>query len=109
MTLFSRRGQLMRRSLPPTTLRNHYGGRRSINELREPGTFVALEIFEQIVLVVAGRDGIRAFHNVCQHRGNRLVESRRGKVPMLTCGYHAWAYSLDGCRDRFFKRSRGNP
>ena len=37
------------------------------------------------------------FHNVCQHRGNRLVESRRGKTPTFTCGYHAWTYALDGC------------
>ncbi|MDB6082536.1 MAG: putative dioxygenase alpha subunit, partial [Gammaproteobacteria bacterium] len=69
-----------------------------VNELREPGSFMTHEIFEQSILVVAGRDGqIRAFHNVCQHRGNRLVGSRRGKVSMLTCGYHAWTYSLDGC------------
>jgi len=69
-----------------------------VNELREPGTFVTHQIFEQSVIVVAGRDGeIRAFHNVCQHRGNRLVESRRGKASMLTCGYHAWTYALDGC------------
>ena len=69
-----------------------------VNELREPGNFVTHGVFEQSILVVAGRDGeIRAFHNVCQHRGNRLVESRRGKVSMLTCGYHAWTYSLDGC------------
>src|SRR6202790_3313481 len=69
-----------------------------VNELREPGTFVTQQVFEQSVIVVAGRDGeIRAFHNVCQHRGNRLVESRRGKVSMLTCGYHAWTYALDGC------------
>src|SRR3984957_17650447 len=69
-----------------------------VNELREPGSFVTHEIFDQSIIVVAGRDGVgRAFHNVCQHRGNRLVESRRGKVAMLTCGYHAWTYSLDGC------------
>lgn len=69
-----------------------------VNELREPGSFATHEVFEQSILAVAGRDGeIRAFHNVCQHRGNRLVESRRGKVSMLTCGYHAWTYSLDGC------------
>src|ERR1700683_1713384 len=58
-----------------------------VNELREPGSFVTHEIFEQSVLVVAGRDGkIRAFHNVCQHRGNRLVDARRGKTPTLTVG-----------------------
>jgi phenylpropionate dioxygenase-like ring-hydroxylating dioxygenase large terminal subunit len=69
-----------------------------VNELREPGSLVTHDIFEQSIIVVAGRDGeIRAFHNVCQHRGNRLIESRRGKVSMLTCGYHAWTYSLDGC------------
>ena len=69
-----------------------------VNELREPGSFLTHEVFEQSLIVVAGRDGvIRAFHNVCQHRGNRLVDVRRGKVSMLTCGYHAWTYSLDGC------------
>ena len=68
-----------------------------VNELREPGAFVTHEIFEQSVLVIAGRDGeIRAFHNVCQHRGNRLIEARRGKSPTFTCGYHAWTYALDG-------------
>ena len=69
-----------------------------VNELEEPGSFVTHDIFDQSVLVVAGRDGaMQAFHNVCQHRGNRLVESRRGKTPTFTCGYHAWSYTLDGC------------
>lgn len=69
-----------------------------LNELREPGSFVTRDIFEQSVIVIAGRAGeIRAFHNVCQHRGNRLVGTRRGKSPTLTCGYHAWSYGLDGC------------
>jgi phenylpropionate dioxygenase-like ring-hydroxylating dioxygenase large terminal subunit len=69
-----------------------------VNELREPGSFVTHGIFEQSVILIAGREGaIRAFHNVCQHRGNRLVAARRGKVPILTCGYHAWSYGLDGC------------
>jgi carnitine monooxygenase subunit len=69
-----------------------------VNELREPGSFMTHDIFDQSIIVVMGRDGVmRAFHNVCQHRGNRLVESRRGKVAMLTCAYHAWTYALDGC------------
>jgi choline monooxygenase len=68
-----------------------------LNELAEPGQFMTCDIFEQSVIVIAGRDGaIRAFHNVCQHRGNRLVEARRGKAPALTCGYHAWTYATDG-------------
>ena len=68
-----------------------------VNELKEPGDFVTLEILDQSVIVTTGRDGvIRAFHNVCQHRGNRLVEARRGRSPVVTCGYHAWTYALDG-------------
>jgi carnitine monooxygenase subunit len=69
-----------------------------VSELQEPGRFVTHDFLDQSILVVAGRDGvIRAFHNVCQHRGNRLVDKRRGHVSLLTCAYHAWTYSLDGC------------
>lgn len=69
-----------------------------VNEFREAGNFIVQDIFEQSVLVVAGRDGeIRAFHNACQHRGNRLVNERRGKMPsVLRCQYHSWCYGLDG-------------
>ena len=68
------------------------------SELKEPGCYVTHDIFEQSVLVVVGRDGaLRGFHNVCQHRGNRLIEARRGKTPTFTCAYHAWSYTLDGC------------
>jgi choline monooxygenase len=68
-----------------------------LNELRDNGSFVTFEIFEQCVLVIRGRDGVlRAFHNVCQHRGNRLVAARSGKTQLLTCAYHAWSYASDG-------------
>lgn len=69
-----------------------------VNEFREAGNFIVQEIFEQSVIVVAGRDGeIRAFHNACQHRGNRLLNQRRGKLPsILRCHYHSWCYGLDG-------------
>jgi phenylpropionate dioxygenase-like ring-hydroxylating dioxygenase large terminal subunit len=68
-----------------------------VSELATPGAFVTQEIFDQSVLVMAARDGvIRAFHNVCRHRGNRLVEQRRGRMPAVVCGYHAWTYANDG-------------
>ena len=68
-----------------------------VNELRDSGAFLTFEIFDQSVLVIRGRDGkIRAFHNVCQHRGNRLVQGRSGKAQLLTCAYHAWTYAADG-------------
>jgi len=74
-----------------------------VNELRAPGDFVTYDILDQSVIVTRSKEGgIRAFHNVCQHRGNRLVDTRRGHVPAITCGYHAWTYALDG-------RLRGAP
>jgi choline monooxygenase len=74
-----------------------------VNDLKSPGDFVTHDIFEQSVLVTKGKDGeIRAFHNVCQHRGNRLVDAARGHTPAITCAYHAWTYALDG-------RLRGAP
>ncbi len=69
-----------------------------VNEFATPGAWVVQDIFEQSVIVVAGQDGtIRAFHNVCRHRGNRLVQGRRGKGgAVLRCAYHSWCYNLDG-------------
>ena len=69
-----------------------------INEFSEPGSCLTVEIFDQSVLVVAGQDAsISAFHNVCQHRGNRLVVDRRGQAKsVIRCGYHSWCYGLNG-------------
>jgi choline monooxygenase len=69
-----------------------------VNEFREPGSYVVQDIFEQSVVVTAGHDGqIHAWHNVCRHRGNRLMTGRRGKVgAVLRCQYHSWCYNLDG-------------
>src|SRR4029453_17908739 len=55
------------------------------------------------VLLVRGIDGeVRAFHNVCRHRGNKLVwndfprEGSRGTCRQFTCKYHGWRYDLEG-------------
>jgi phenylpropionate dioxygenase-like ring-hydroxylating dioxygenase large terminal subunit len=55
------------------------------------------------LVIVRGKDGrIRAFHNMCRHRGNKLVwndypgEEVKGTCRQFTCKYHAWRYSLDG-------------
>src|SRR5687768_2705760 len=69
-----------------------------VNELAEPGQFLTFDILDQTIVALRGDDGvIRAFHNVCQHRGNRLLEARRGKLgSVLRCGYHSWCYGRDG-------------
>ena len=54
------------------------------------------------VLVARDDDGVRAFHNVCRHRGNKLVwhefpqEETHGFCRQFTCKYHGWRYGLDG-------------
>ena len=68
------------------------------SELAKPGSYVAIEIFDQPIVVVRGADDvIRAFYNVCSHRGHELLKGR-GTVNTrtITCPYHAWAYRLDG-------------
>ena len=66
-------------------------------DLAEPGDYFSFETGPESVLVVRQEDGgIRAFHNVCMHRGNRLREPGRGRARFFECGYHAWRYDLDG-------------
>src|ERR1700760_4195548 len=50
-----------------------------VNELRNPGDFVTYNLLDQSVIVTRSKEsGIQGFHNVCQHRGNRLLETPRG-------------------------------
>ncbi|MEQ8602110.1 MAG: aromatic ring-hydroxylating dioxygenase subunit alpha [Marivibrio sp.] len=69
-----------------------------ISELAEPGDFIVCDLLDQSVVLTRGRDGrLRGFHNVCQHRGNRLVAERSGRGKRsFTCGYHCWSYDEAG-------------
>ena len=67
------------------------------NDIREAGEWRTLEILGESILVIRGGDGaIRAFANVCRHRGSRLVDGEAGCAKRLTCPYHAWTYASDG-------------
>jgi phenylpropionate dioxygenase-like ring-hydroxylating dioxygenase large terminal subunit len=69
------------------------------DQLAEPGSLLAFEPCGVPVLLARGRDGeLRAFLNVCRHRGARLLPEQ-GTVcrkQSLVCPYHAWTYRLDG-------------
>ncbi|MBD3896177.1 aromatic ring-hydroxylating dioxygenase subunit alpha [Halomonas sp. ML-15] len=69
-----------------------------VNELGEAGAFVVRDIFQQSVILMRDRQGeIHAFHNVCQHRGNRLLSETRGvNKGVIRCAYHSWCYGQDG-------------
>ena len=67
-------------------------------DLANPGQFSTVQVGRESVLVVRGRDGaLRAFLNVCRHRGAQLCTEPEGQVRRnLRCPYHAWTYALDG-------------
>jgi phenylpropionate dioxygenase-like ring-hydroxylating dioxygenase large terminal subunit len=74
----------------------------------EPGDYFTASAGDVPVVVVRDRAGeLRAFLNVCRHRGS-LVAHGRGNRETLQCGYHAWTYGLDG-RLRAAPRSRSEP
>jgi len=66
--------------------------------LPEPGRFFLTDLGGESVLVVRGRDhALRAFLNVCRHRGARLCTEANGQAgAVVRCRYHAWSYGLDG-------------
>ena len=66
-------------------------------ELREPGSYRAMLVADVPVLLTRAADGgVRAFLNVCSHRGAIVVPEGSGKARRFTCPYHAWAYDNEG-------------
>ena len=67
-------------------------------DVPEPGDVYAVDIGKSSILIVRDDDeNIRAYRNVCRHRGARLMKSAtKATVGMLVCPYHQWTYDLDG-------------
>ena len=68
------------------------------SELAVPGAYKLQAIGADNVVILRDKSGaLRAFHNVCRHRGTRLCEAERGTLrETIQCPYHAWTYALDG-------------
>jgi phenylpropionate dioxygenase-like ring-hydroxylating dioxygenase large terminal subunit len=70
-----------------------------ICELPEPGSFIVrpVEVANASILITRNKDDkIRAFHNVCTHRGTQLVAEDSGKKLAFSCRYHMWTFGADG-------------
>lgn len=66
-------------------------------EIPEPGDYVTVNLGKNSIVVLRDDDmGLRAFHNVCRHRGAKLVQAESGAVGNLVCPYHQWTYDLEG-------------
>ncbi|MEM7076607.1 MAG: ring-hydroxylating oxygenase subunit alpha [Pseudomonadota bacterium] len=67
-----------------------------VEKLRQPGSYVTVEIAGRPIVLVRDRDGaLRAFYNVCKHRAHELLRGE-GRTSRIMCPYHAWVYKLDG-------------
>jgi nitrite reductase/ring-hydroxylating ferredoxin subunit len=66
-------------------------------DLPKPGSFFLFEDVGVPILVWRGRDGqVRAFLNICAHRGARLCREASGEAGRLSCRFHGWTYASDG-------------
>lgn len=68
------------------------------SDIPAPGDYFTLDIANERALIVRGDDGVvRAFHNLCRHRGSRVVGEKKGHCKnALVCPFHGWVYNFDG-------------
>ncbi|HMO08746.1 MAG TPA: aromatic ring-hydroxylating dioxygenase subunit alpha [Paracoccaceae bacterium] len=69
-----------------------------VSDLPNPGDWLSFDLLGERAVVMRGRDGrVRAFHNLCRHRGARVVDGDRGHCKgAIVCPFHGWVYNLDG-------------
>src|SRR5258708_27103993 len=66
-------------------------------QVPRPGDFFTYKVGSESIIVLCDRAGvIRAFHNVCRHRGSRICKTEQGNAHRLVCPDHRWTYELDG-------------
>ncbi|MFM2355532.1 MAG: hypothetical protein RLZZ528_1268 [Pseudomonadota bacterium] len=71
-------------------------GHRS--DIPDPGDWLSFDLLGERAVVIRGQDGgVRAFHNICRHRGARVVDGGQGNCRgSIVCPFHGWVYNLDG-------------
>ncbi|KAA9393498.1 aromatic ring-hydroxylating dioxygenase subunit alpha [Kocuria coralli] len=69
----------------------------SIAEIPEPGDYLTVDYGPYALILLRNDDGgVNALHNVCRHRGARVLTEPTGTTGNLVCGYHSWTYSPEG-------------
>ncbi|MDY8137992.1 aromatic ring-hydroxylating dioxygenase subunit alpha [Aquimarina sp. 2201CG5-10] len=66
-------------------------------DVSEPGDYISVQAGLNNIFIVKGRDHrLRAFHNMCRHRGTQLLRAVGKNKKAITCPYHDWTYDLEG-------------
>lgn len=80
-------------------------------DIADPGDFLRFDHGRESFLIIRGHDdGIRAFYNVCPHRGNRLVAAETGSLSnAITCPFHNWRFGFDGTLESITDRETFRP
>lgn len=68
-----------------------------VSQIPKAGDYFVFDLLDESAIVVRTTDGaVKAFYNVCRHRGSAICKEKKGSTKLLTCPYHAWSYNLDG-------------
>jgi len=69
-----------------------------ISDIPAPGDWLSFDLMGERAVIMRGADGtVRAFHNLCRHRGARVVDGAQGHCKgAMVCPFHGWVYNLDG-------------
>ena len=69
-----------------------------LSNVPKPGDFFTFEIFNERIFIIKDEDNnVKAFHNICSHRGTKLIDEISGTCNgKITCPYHAWGYDFKG-------------
>ena len=78
--------------------RNHWQIAGHVSDVPNAGDYLTMDVVGERALIVRGKDGVvRGFHNMCRHRGSRVVADNKGTCKnALVCPFHGWVYNLDG-------------
>lgn len=77
---------------------NHWQVMGHVSDVAAPGDYLTFDLGSERAFVIRGSDGtLRAFHNLCRHRGSRVVTGDSGHCKnALVCPFHGWVYNFDG-------------
>ena len=68
-----------------------------VEDIPNPGDYISVQAGLNNIFIIKGRDHrLRAFHNLCRHRGTQLLRAVGKTQKAITCPYHDWTYDLEG-------------